>query len=349
MEAASTSQPPDERLLAYLREKLARPALAYLQAPRQVHGGYDALIYAFQLKGAPPDFSKRLIVRIFRDAGGGERAAFETAVQNTLAEAGYPVPRVVDVCRDASVLGGAFMVMHLVEGITLLDAIAKPSTMVFRAGALLAEAHVQLHALDPVPVILALEAAGVPVPPSGHDAWLATMKQSLEAIDAPGLRAGLAWLEANRPKPATRRSVLHLDFHPVNVLVEDGHVSGVIDWGNIGFGDAAADVGTTIMELTMGPLGLPAWARPPMDLLRAWLARRYLAAYRGRSRVSPAAVRYFEALKCFAAMLHVAEIRLAARRGVQVPETYAWSGAREVARVSARFRKLTGVALQLPG
>jgi len=61
-------------------------------------------IYALQLAHVPPDFSGRLIARIFRDTNGGQRATAESALQNALADAGYLVPRVVDLCTDATIL-----------------------------------------------------------------------------------------------------------------------------------------------------------------------------------------------------------------------------------------------------
>ena len=47
-------------------------------------------------------------------------------------------------------------------------------------------------------------------------------------------------------------------------------------------------------------------------------------------------------------MTHAAAIRAANARGESTRESYAWSGEREVRRITARFKKLTGVALRLP-
>jgi aminoglycoside phosphotransferase (APT) family kinase protein len=40
---------------------------------------------------------------------------------------------------------------------------------------------------------------------------------------------------------------LHGDLHPRNILVEDGIVSGVIDWGDITSGDPATDLASIWM------------------------------------------------------------------------------------------------------
>lgn len=56
----------------------------------------------------------------------------------------------------------------------------------------------------------------------------------------PGVRA--AWDASLRATPAAVRVWLHGDLHAGNVLVADGAISGIIDWGDICAGDPATDV-----------------------------------------------------------------------------------------------------------
>jgi len=53
--------------------------------------------------------------------------------------------------------------------------------------------------------------------------------------------------------------LLHLDFHPMNVLVSGGLISGVIDWANTRAGDPRADLARTAAILRFAPFtsGLP--------------------------------------------------------------------------------------------
>jgi hypothetical protein len=150
-----SSEPPDEPLLTYLRARLQRADVAYLRPSVPIVGGFDTRIYALQLAHVPPAFSGRLIVQIFPETTGGQRTTAEGTLQNALADAGYLVPRVVDVCTDAAVLGGAFTLMHYVAGQTLLAAMTRPA-MLWRAPHLLASAHARLHALDPLPILRAV-------------------------------------------------------------------------------------------------------------------------------------------------------------------------------------------------
>ncbi len=58
------------------------------------------------------------------------------------------------------------------------------------------------------------------------------------ALAAPGYDGPPAWL--------------HGDLHPANILVDDGQVSGVIDFGDITAGDPAADLAVAWMLLPPG-------------------------------------------------------------------------------------------------
>jgi aminoglycoside phosphotransferase (APT) family kinase protein len=135
----------------------------------------------------------------------------------------------------------------------------------------------------------------------------------------------------------------------MNVLVEGGVVTGVVDWSNIAAGDPVADVATTCVLLTCGPLDVSRALRRPMDVVRRWFAWRYLAAYRAVHPVPDATLQYYRAMRCYAAMLHVGEIRVARRTGAPVrSETYAWGRSEQVARMTRIFERVSGVPLVLP-
>jgi aminoglycoside phosphotransferase (APT) family kinase protein len=47
--------------------------------------------------------------------------------------------------------------------------------------------------------------------------------------------------------------LLHLDYHPLNVMVDHTRVSGVLDWANVRIGDPRADVARTYTILVVEP------------------------------------------------------------------------------------------------
>jgi aminoglycoside phosphotransferase (APT) family kinase protein len=84
--------------------------------------------------------------------------------------------------------------------------------------------------------------------------------------------AGLAAPAGLRELPGRERSLLHLDLHPYNVLVDDtGEVTAVIDWTNAAAGDAALDAARTWSILTLDPAALARRDRGWTALTEAWL------------------------------------------------------------------------------
>ena len=326
-------------LLNELRGLLDRPALAFLEPPLQLTGGHDTTIFAFQLKGAPPDFSGRLVLRVF-DESGGACARFEGTAQSAIAELGYPAPRALHVSESGGALGRAYLIMPQIDGKQLVAA------GVFRLGGLLAGAQAALHALDPVPVRLALDGAGCGPIAAGIDDWLKPLDADVGQPGMEGLRPAHEWLASHRPHRSGRPAICHLDFHPLNVLAKGGVITGVIDWANMSFGDPAADVGVTRVILTLAPFEAPGWLRPLAQQVRRLIAWQYTRAYRKLGPLSAEAVRYYEALRCFEAMSHLSRMRLAERSGAPVTSTgYAWSDAATVRRLTRHFARITGVEL----
>ena len=58
-----------------------------------------------------------------------------------------------------------------------------------------------------------------------------------------------AWESGVQASPAELTTWIHGDLHPQNVLVEEGELSGVIDWADIAAGDSATDLATVWMLL----------------------------------------------------------------------------------------------------
>jgi aminoglycoside phosphotransferase (APT) family kinase protein len=105
--------------------------------------------------------------------------------------------------------------------------------------------------LDPADVaalVLALQrvdTTGAPEPLYGRGRSLErradAVQDALERVDAPG--AAELWAEAVRaPEWSGPRVWIHADLDRRNVLVRDGRLAGVLDWGGVGIGDPAVDV-----------------------------------------------------------------------------------------------------------
>jgi aminoglycoside phosphotransferase (APT) family kinase protein len=86
----------------------------------------------------------------------------------------------------------------------------------------------------------------------------------LHRVEAPAeLPAAVSWpsleaypeslLEALDRIPQRRDRLLHLDYHPLNVIVDDGQIAGLIDWTNVRRGDPRFDIARTYLILRAMP------------------------------------------------------------------------------------------------
>jgi aminoglycoside phosphotransferase (APT) family kinase protein len=281
----------DAPLLAYLQQSLRLRGLSFAEPPTLLPEGRETNIYRFRLRGngpLPPAFTPPLILRAYSSRFGLPRVCHEFAVQQFLAAAGYPVPRPLLLERSAAVLGGPFLVMDLVPGQTMLAALLARFTDIWWAPAHMAAMHARLHGFP---------AADFPSPPGRFlERRLREMRRLLHEYELDGLTPGLDWLQGRRPEPPEVPSILHLDFHPMNLVFDRGCCRGVLDWCEADVGDRHADVASTLMLLDTAPLeGITAAQRLAALAGRSMLRRRYLRAYRRFFPIDRARLRYFKA------------------------------------------------------
>lgn len=311
------------RLLAYLRAAFAddRPGYApdYAEPPSRMRGGSQAHIYRFGLSGAPPGLKGPLVLRLYPRGYDAERAVKEGLVQNGLARQGYPTPRVHATCADRSVLGGVFLVMEFRPGGLMLHAAPEA------APAMLGETHAALHRLDPRPILESFRARGWPASRFRYEGELAVLRE--RARRRPRLRPVVDWLSANRPPEPEPPAICHGDFHPLNLLVRDGEVAGVLDWSDAVAADPALDVACTMLLIRV--FGRRVLSPPESD--RA--AVTYLEAYRAREPLDPGRLDYYRIRRCLIGLMDGADGQAAWRHPAI---------ARELA---ADVRRVTGIAV----
>jgi len=287
-----TPQRPLERisndLLAYLRAELDAPQIAYQAPLTQIQGGYETCSFRLQLDGAPPELSGPLVLRLYPAYYGPSNAEWESTVQNLLAGQGYPVARVYLTCTDMSVLGGAFYLMERLPGELMTSA---PYETI---PGLLGQAHARLHGIDPAPLVRALEERGFEQRRYRHSGRLARLEE--QAAAHPWLGEVVGWLLHNCPPEPEQLSVCHGDFHPMNLLVQGGKVSGVLDWPGFLIADPVLDVANTLtLVATSGKhlLKIAQWEN---------LIQMYLAAYQAERPLDRTHLDYYRARRCVGAL-----------------------------------------------
>ncbi len=338
-----------------MRESWGDTGLEYASPPQRVVGGFDTRIFGFRLAGAAGVLARPLILRLFAEDDEPIRARWEAAVQTAVVAAGYPAPAVVTAHHDREPLGAPFIIMERIPGRPMLQAatlaavLPEAYRLLMTYPSVLADYQARLHALDAEQFLDAVTKtggsganpgeAGISRRSATLDGQLDQLAERVDHLSGEGLRAALRWLLENRPSDPARPVICHGDYHPINIMVEDGVVTGVIDWAMTTVADAAFDVGNTRVLLGLAPLDLPGSVDAVVAQLRKLFVRRYTDAYLKLRPVELETVRYFEALRCLIELSWVGERRLAGAGTYRNP----WGTPRSINKLSSHFREITGV------
>ena len=276
-------------LIRYLWAEFNNPLIGYDSPLTQLQGGYETCTYRFKLSGVGQELDRPLVLRLYPRRFDAGNALWASTIQNALADVGYPVARVCRTCTDMSVLGGAFLIMEFLEGELLMNA---PFETV---PGLLGRTHAALHDIDPAPLLQTLQERGA----EEHRYRLAGRLEGLQerASPYPWLGEAVAWLIQNCPPEPERLSICHGDFHPMNLLVREGRIAGVLDWPGFMVADPTSDVATTIVLTTISAKHLLSLAE--------WEAavEFYLDAYRARRSLDLRYLDYYRARRCIIALV----------------------------------------------
>ena len=164
-------------------------------------------------------------------AGRSLTMAGEARLIRLARAGGVPAPDVVvELCPDDAL--GIGFVMACLEGT------ADPETVLASPPALAAEiaaAMAKIHALD------AAQADHLPVLDAATGIARLCEQFAAAGGDRPIIALGLAWLCANCP-PKVPLCVVHGDLRIGNVMVDQGHLTGVLDWELAHLGDGHEDL-----------------------------------------------------------------------------------------------------------
>ncbi|MCU1480945.1 MAG: aminoglycoside phosphotransferase [Subtercola sp.] len=208
----------------------------------------------------------------------------EATIQRLVAAQGIPVPEILALSDDESILGVPFYVMSFLDGEVITDTVppALDSLQQRRATSVaIVNSLVELHSVDVDTGDLAKFGR-----PDGYLArqvqrfsslWGVTSRRSLPAVDALG-----EWLQSTLPV-SQRASIVHGDFRAGNLMFardSPAEVTAILDWEMATLGDPLADLGyltATYAEpgVESTPLELSSVTRGPGFLRRDELASLY--------------------------------------------------------------------------
>lgn len=206
------------------------------------------------LEGAGTDnhvfrIGERLVARFPKAPWAAGTAQREAAILPRFHAAPLAVPEVYGLGEPGAGYPHAWTVLSWLPGAPLgAGALAAPEGEAARLAAF-------FRAVRDVPVDAEF---GFGVGNNWRGAPLALRSGAFEAAleRLPDFDAGFArrlWAEALAAGDGGAPVWLHGDVHPGNVLVEDGRITGVIDWGLCGVGDGACDLLSAWAMFGAGP------------------------------------------------------------------------------------------------
>ncbi len=190
-------------------------------AATPVHGGQDAQIWRIE----HGDLVSAL--RVFRpdQLRGCQREA--TTIRAAIAS-GLPVP---DVRADGTWNEHPAMLVAWCPGQTLLTAIKQQPWRAWSFGGQFGQMQARIHAVTAPDSLRQL--------PNGWLDWVGPLDARLrEQVTAVATRTD---------------ALIHLDYHPLNVMFDGQQITGVIDWPNARAGDPRADLARTFLILRFPP------------------------------------------------------------------------------------------------
>jgi aminoglycoside phosphotransferase (APT) family kinase protein len=318
-----------EKLITYLRDELNNSTLDYVSPLAQLQGGYETNTYRFKLSGIREELSKPLVLRLYPQYYGTRNAIWESTIQNVLASEGYPVSKVHITCTDMSILGGAFFIMEFLSGEQLIN--SPPETV----PDLLGKTHAALHRIDPKAVIKKLSEQGI----EEYEYRLASRLDWLNdrAGNLPWISEGVNWLMENYPPEPEHLAVCHGDFHALNILIQDGKVTGVLDWPGFIIADPVLDVANTIVLNTIPSKHIAASIGSFSSVDWEMVVKLYLDAYQTQSPLNSEHLDYYRVMRCVNALIQGFE-------GQKI-----WQHPKIVKDLIEYIHKITDLVITMPG
>ncbi len=205
-----------------------------------VQGGFDMAMWKVEYEG------QTYALRVF-PPGRQEDCERERGVMAAARAAGLPVPEVhaVGVWQDHSAL-----LITWLAGRMVADELRARPWHVWRLGIEFGRMQAAIHAV-PAPDLLRQQ----------PEAWIAWKCEGEQTVQ-----------DRLRHLPSKEVALLHLDYHPRNVLTDGKQITGIVDWTNAHAGDPRADAARTLSILRVDPAARkPLLRRPGLRIFElAW-------------------------------------------------------------------------------
>jgi len=217
-----------------------------IKSVSEINVGWETELFTFQHSYTENDApsTQDLVLRVFSGDVAVSKASKEYHLMKKLHSVGYPVPPVYNLEASGKFIGKPFIAMKRIMGKTLDATYNNVSTQERREGLTrLMQLFVQLHSLD--------VSEFRDVPNLSFSGSVQThLNYFTETRDrfAPWMTPVIDWITENKPGEAPGyQSLCHMDYHGMNVMIDEDDQPYVIDWGSSRIGDSRLDVAWTIL------------------------------------------------------------------------------------------------------
>jgi len=316
--------------LADIQTRLADYLGAPLLSLKVLASGWETTVFEFATASSAarlPQLPSRtpLVLRFYQGPFADAKGARENFTIGRLSSVGFSVPKPYGFEPSHEVLGAPFLIMERVPGGPLFATRSFPSAFkTFSLGFFaFVRAQVRLHqmelrksGLDEIPRAYAPE--GIEANAPLLDRMLKIIELRVEQGPLPGLKEAHARLAARASEfRSAPLSLVHMDYHPQNVVVQGLRVNGVIDWVNTDIGDRHLDAAMTAAILSSSALEHPRWMRDNVagNSLRTLFASLYIPLYHAMAPLDFERFRYCQAV---GSLLRLSMMGMMHARGAEV-------------------------------
>ena len=220
--------PPTPESLRWV-ESVIGPG-ARVDSVRRLRGGDSSAVHSLTVDraGRTERLVLRRFVRVDWLAVEPDLAAHEATVLRLVATTDAPTPRLIAVDTDGSAAGTPAVLMTYLSGRVLLTPHRIDPWLQRMAGILPI-----IHALGPTARELPWEYAPYAQPQDVQVPPWTERRNDWEGIIT----------FARGPRPQAAETLIHRDYHPGNILWQNGRITGIVDWVNACRGPAGVDIG----------------------------------------------------------------------------------------------------------
>lgn len=268
----------DEAVLDAMRERGSASARATLMNFQPLSGGFSRQMYRADVVDPLNGIIEIVVCVRHSNSLLDSSLDQEYAIYQALANSGVPLPSMHGKCNDVdTALGGPFFVMDRLPGVapnvwrvTDRHELEDNWRTTRALGEDVVAAMSAIHCVDTAPlegVVQRMSFAEV----VAH--WRTTYER-VRLIRDPIIDEAFDWVHSRTPAPVPE-SLVHGDFRIGNCLVNEGRLSGVLDWELAYLGDPRFDVGYLALGYSSGKLVKPGSALLGAVAERDWFFGRY--------------------------------------------------------------------------